>query len=244
MARIAVISDIHSNLAALEAVIRDAGTVDGWWCLGDIVGYGPEPNEVITAIQDLGAQCIRGNHDDGVQQLDKLAWFQSTAGVALNWTAHQLTPSSWQFIRSLPEDRVCNGYRLVHGSPRDALVEYVTSARIAEASLRLIEDNVCFIGHTHVPSSFIQPAGRSSVDASHRAHGESIRIEPGARYMLNAGSVGQPRDGDTRAAYGILDTERSDFTWYRAPYGIGITQKKMRAAALPSILIDRLSKGW
>jgi diadenosine tetraphosphatase ApaH/serine/threonine PP2A family protein phosphatase len=244
MAHIGVISDIHSNLAALEAVIDAAGSLDGWWCLGDIVGYGPDPNEVIEAIQDIQAICIRGNHDDGVQHLNTLAWFNSTAGMALDWTARQLSEGSWRFLRGLPESSSIDGYHLVHGSPRHSLTEYVTNAQIAESSLGLIEEDVCFIGHTHVPSSFIKPAKQASVDVNRRLDGENAHFEPGARQIINAGSVGQPRDGDARAAFGVLDTTQRTFTWFRVPYEIQITQQKMRAAALPAMLIDRLSEGW
>ena len=244
MARVALISDIHSNLAALEAVIDAAGKVDEWWCLGDIVGYGPDPNEVIEVIQDLRATCIQGNHDDGVQRLNELAWFNSTAGLALEWTAEHLSDASWRFLRELPRTIVLDGYHLVHGSPRDELTEYVTSSQIAAASLKLIAEDVCFIGHTHVPSSFIQPRNSSSVNVRRRLDGETIDLESAGREIINAGSVGQPRDGDARAAYGILDTSNRVFSWHRVAYGIGVTQEKMRSAALPSMLIDRLSEGW
>jgi predicted phosphodiesterase len=244
MARVAVISDIHSNLAALETVVDAVGTVDDWWCLGDVVGYGPDPNEVIELLQDLRVTCIRGNHDDGVQRLDELAWFNSTAGLALEWTAKQLTETSWQFLRDLPDTIALDGYRLVHGSPRDALTEYVTNAPIAEASLRLISEDVCFIGHTHIPSSFVQASRLDAVDVERRLHAESMHLERPARHIINAGSVGQPRDGDARAAYGILDTTERVFTWLRVAYGVSVTQEKMRAAALPKMLIDRLSEGW
>ncbi len=244
MGRIGIISDIHSNLAALDAVIGAVGSVDGWWCLGDIVGYGPQPNEVIEAIQDLQATCIRGNHDDGVQRLDDLSWFNSLAGLALEWTAKQLSEQSWRFLRDLPERVSIDGYHLVHGSPRHALTEYVTNAQIAESSLRLVEEDVCFIGHTHVPSSFVQPSTKDSVDVSHRLDGENAHFDSGARQIINAGSVGQPRDGDPRAAYGILNTDERTFTWVRVPYDVTTTQEKMRAVALPAMLIDRLSEGW
>lgn len=244
MARVAVISDIHSNLAALEAVIEAAGKVDDWWCLGDIVGYGPDPNEVIEVIQDLHATCIRGNHDDAVQRLSELAWFNSIAGLALEWTAEHLSDASWGFLRQLPLTVVIDGYHLVHGSPRDELTEYVTSSQIAAASLKLIAEDVCFIGHTHVPSSFVQWRNSVSVDVSRRIDGESIGLAAASREIINAGSVGQPRDGDARAAYGILDTSKRVFSWHRVAYGIGVTQEKMRSATLPSMLIDRLSEGW
>jgi predicted phosphodiesterase len=244
MSRVAVISDIHSNLAALEAVLGDVGTADAWWCLGDVVGYGPDPNEVIEAMHDLNVVCIRGNHDDGVQKLDDLAWFNSTAGVALDWTAQRLTESSWSFLRQLPREISQDGYHLVHGSPREALTEYVTNSLIAKASLRLIDEDVCLIGHTHVPSSFVQDADQADVEVSHRLDRESLRVESGTRQIINAGSVGQPRDGDTRAAYGILDTAERTFTWRRVAYDFAATQERMRSAALPSMLIDRLSEGW
>jgi diadenosine tetraphosphatase ApaH/serine/threonine PP2A family protein phosphatase len=244
MARIAIISDIHSNLTALEAVVADIGSADDWWCLGDIVGYGPDPNQVIDMVRDLEVTCIRGNHDDGVQRLTDLAWFNSTAGLALEWTARQLSESSWSFLRQLPRETSIDGYRLVHGSPRDALTEYVTNGSIADASLRLIDEDVCLIGHTHVPSSFVRVPEQPGIEVTQRMDGESLRRRTGVRQILNAGSVGQPRDGDARAAYGILDTSDRTFTWHRVPYDVEATQERMRLAALPEMLIDRLSEGW
>jgi len=244
MARIAIISDIHSNLTALEAVVADIGSADEWWCLGDVVGYGPDPNQVIDMMRDLEVTCVRGNHDDGVQHLNELAWFNSTAGLALEWTARQLSDASLSFLGELPREISINGYRLVHGSPRDALTEYVTNGSIADSSLRLIDEDVCLIGHTHIPSSFVQVPERRGVEVSQRLDGDRVRLDEGARQILNAGSVGQPRDGDARAAYGILETTDRTFTWHRVPYDIQATQARMRQAALPKMLIERLSEGW
>jgi diadenosine tetraphosphatase ApaH/serine/threonine PP2A family protein phosphatase len=244
MARVAIISDIHSNLAALEAVVDDVGRPDAWWCMGDIVGYGPDPNQVIDVIQQLGATCIRGNHDDGVQRLTELAWFNSTAGAALEWTARELSEASWEFLRRLPHGVITDGVRLVHGSPRESLTEYVTNDAIARASFGLIDEDVCLIGHTHIPSSFVQQRDARDVEVSQRYDGDSVRLDSGARQILNAGSVGQPRDGDARAAYGILDTSDRTFTWHRVAYDVEVTQERMRFAALPTMLIERLSEGW
>jgi predicted phosphodiesterase len=244
MTRIAVISDIHSNLTALEAVIADVGDADAWWCMGDIVGYGPDPNQVIDVMRDLRATCIRGNHDDGVQRLNELGWFNSTAGAALEWTARQLSEASWLFLGELPREISLDGYYLVHGSPREALTEYVTNGAVARESLLLIDEDVCLIGHTHVPSSFVQAAGERGIEVSQRLDGETIQLNSAARQIINAGSVGQPRDGDVRAAYGVLDTEARTFTWRRVAYDIEVTQERMRSAALPTMLIDRLSEGW
>jgi diadenosine tetraphosphatase ApaH/serine/threonine PP2A family protein phosphatase len=244
MARIAIISDIHSNLAALEAVVADIGSADEWWCLGDIVGYGPDPNQVIDMMRELEVTCIRGNHDDGVQRLSDLGWFNSTAGLALEWTARQLSEDSWRFLRELPQEISRDGYHLVHGSPRDPLTEYVTNGSIADSALHLIDEDVCLIGHTHVPSSFVQITEQRGVEVSQRLDGECIRLDDGTRQILNAGSVGQPRDGDARAAYGTLETSDRTFTWRRVPYDIEATQERMHRAALPKMLIERLSEGW
>ena len=244
MVRIAVISDVHSNLDALEAVIRDAGQVDDWWCLGDIVGYGPEPNEVISALQDLKATCIQGNHDECILHRGQIGWFHGAAREALEWTSRQLTDASWAFLQALPQSRAIEGVRLVHGSPRGPLSEYVTGGHIAAASFRLIEEAVCFIGHTHIASAFTQPAESLLSSAEPRGHQSMTRLNDGGRHMLNSGSVGQPRDGDPRASYGILDAESMQFTWLRVPYGIHRTQEKMLSAGLPRMLIDRLAEGW
>jgi diadenosine tetraphosphatase ApaH/serine/threonine PP2A family protein phosphatase len=179
-----------------------------------------------------------------VQRLSDLAWFNSTAGVALEWTARELSEASWGFLRQLPQGITLDGVRLVHGSPREALTEYVTNDAIARASLGLIDEDVCLIGHTHVPSSFVQKVGQRDIEVSQRFDGESIHLDFGARQIINAGSVGQPRDGDARAAYGMLDTSDRTFTWHRVPYAVAVTQERMRSAALPTMLIDRLSEGW
>lgn len=244
MARIAIISDIHSNLAALEAVVKHAGTVDGWWCTGDIVGYGPQPNECIAKLLELDVRCIMGNHDHGVLNLSEIPWFNSTAGDALVWTETQLTPDSREFLTNLPTTRVEGGFELVHGSPRQPLTEYVMSADIAEQSFRRMTEPVCFIGHTHVPSSFAELPDRQETTAVHQLPETGQNLDAFPRMILNAGSVGQPRDGDPRAAYGFLDTAARTFTWRRVEYDVQRTQDLMRRAHLPIPLIERLSEGW
>lgn len=244
MARIAIVSDIHSNLAALEAVLDDAGAVDGYLCTGDIVGYGPQPNESIARLLDLDARCILGNHDHGVLNLHSVPWFNSVAGEALAWTADQLTPTSLGFLWSLPETRVEEGCWLVHGSPRDVLTEYVLSAEVAERCFDLMAEAVCLIGHTHVPSSFSRPIERGSTTALYQLSGTTETLDGPLKLIINAGSVGQPRDGDPRAAYAILDTTARQYTWHRVPYDVERTQADMRRAHLPAPLIDRLAEGW
>jgi diadenosine tetraphosphatase ApaH/serine/threonine PP2A family protein phosphatase len=241
--RIGFLSDIHSNLAALEAVIDDAGPVDSWYCMGDIVGYGPYPNQCIELLRELGTVSIRGNHDDGVLDPGRMSWFNSIAGVALKWTAQHLTPESREFIAALPEGLVLDSFQLVHGSLREPLSEYVLSANVARASIALLQKPVCFIGHTHVPSSFESVTVDESVSAVHRLADDEVSLTSEARFILNPGSVGQPRDGDPRAAYGILDLESQTFTWRRVVYPIKETQDAMHKQNLPRPLIDRLSEG-
>ncbi|MFN8474617.1 MAG: metallophosphoesterase family protein [Anaerolineae bacterium] len=242
--RILVISDIHANAAALNAVLEDAGSFDRVWCLGDLVGYGPDPNACVERVRELRRyQCLAGNHDWAVLEKLDLSDFNSDARLAALWTQKQLTPDNRAFLDARLatigplEDR----YFLAHGSPRHPIWEYILDEVIAEENFPYFQTQVCFVGHTHVPMIYVQENGavRPISPAIDRPFplGEN-------RLIINPGSVGQPRDGDPRASYAILDPDQETVTHRRVPYPIEQTQAKMVEVHLPRRIIDRLSYGW
>lgn len=241
--RIAILSDIHANLAALEAVLAHLGSVDGLWVLGDVVGYGPDPNECVAALAGRPHVAIAGNHDWAVLDKLDLADFNTDARRANEWTRKQLEPAAWDFLRALPDKMVVEGYTLAHGSPRSPIWEYLIYPNVAKVSFAHFDTQVCWVGHTHMPVLFQdEPDGPGCV-ALRPLEDEAMSLGEG-RLILNPGSVGQPRDGDPRAAYCLLDTAARVVTWRRVPYDIIATQDKMRAARLPRRNIERLSVGW
>ncbi len=243
--RILVISDIHSNLVALAAVLADAGHFDRLWCLGDVVGYGPDPNGCISTLSKFDPLCLAGNHDWVV--IDKLdpEEFNPDARRAALWTRQQLTTENLEWLRALPE-RVptqLGKFTLVHGSPRHPIWEYVLTPAVARTNFQEFDTLYCLMGHTHVPVVFRSLADRRTATAQPLV--EDTPLALGAeRLMINPGSVGQPRDGDPRAAYAILDTEIMTLAHHRLEYDVAATQAKMQQAQLPPRLIARLSYGW
>jgi predicted phosphodiesterase len=250
--RVLVISDIHSNRAALEAVLEDAGQVgfDTAWCLGDIVGYGPEPDWCVSRIRRLGAalglKAIVGNHDWAALERMKVDDFNPEAARTVMWTRRNLSVESLAWLGDLPKDPILEEERftLAHGSPRDSVWEYVLDPLIAGENFRDEQFAYCLVGHTHVPMLYTLRDGESMVRAQHPVTGETLRLPEGGRAIVNPGSVGQPRDGDPRAAYAILDTAEATWLLRRVAYPIEITQAHMREAGLPERLITRLSFGW
>jgi diadenosine tetraphosphatase ApaH/serine/threonine PP2A family protein phosphatase len=239
--RIGVVSDIHGNLAALEAVLADLGSVDALWCLGDVVGYGPEPNGCIARLRDLGALCIAGNHDWAVLGHASVEDFNADAASAARWTAERLEPEARAWLDACPQVLRQDPVTLAHGSPCDPIWEYVLSGAVARRSLGCFQTMVCLIGHTHVPSSFVeQPDG--SVEAEYRSEDDVLSIGE-HRLLANPGSVGQPRDQDPRAAYLIYDSDAATLTWRRTPYPIAVTQELMLQEGLPPRLAHRLALG-
>jgi predicted phosphodiesterase len=241
--RILVLSDIHANLAALEAVLAHAGQYDALWSLGDIVGYGPDPNACIERLAAWSSTAIAGNHDWAVLGKLDLADFNGDARKANLWTREQLTPASLAYLESLPEMRVLEGYTLVHGSPRAPVWEYLIYPNVAKASFAHFSTPVCWVGHTHLPVVFRDLPDSSQCQASRPAEEAPLALDDG-RYIVNPGSVGQPRDGDARASYAILDTEARTMTNHRTMYDIARTQAQMHAAGLPRRNIERLTVGW
>ncbi len=239
--RVGVVSDVHGNLPALEAVLADMGSVDALWCLGDVVGYGPDPNACIARLKDLGAVCIVGNHDWAVLEHASLDDFNADAAAAVLWTRERLDADLRAWLDACPQVIRLDPVTLAHGSPCDPIWEYVLSESVARRSLRCFQTAVCLIGHTHVPSSFVQqPDG--SIEAEYRADGDQLVLGE-QRLLANPGSVGQPRDQDPRAAYLVYDSDAATLSWRRTPYPIEATQEKMRREGLPPRLAHRLAYG-
>ena len=242
--RILVLSDIHANLAAFDAVLAHAGSFDRVWCLGDIVGYGPDPNECVERVRELRRyQCLAGNHDWAALGKLDLSDFNTDARLAALWTRQQLTPDNRAFLDARLEyiGPLEGRYTLVHGSPRYPIWEYILDEAIAAENFPYFSTQVCLVGHTHVPVIYAEtPAGvralRPPLDTPHPLGDQ--------RLIINPGSVGQPRDGDPRASYLLLDVEAGTVTYRRVDYPIEVTQEKMAAVGLPPRIIARLEYGW
>ncbi|HYN70552.1 MAG TPA: metallophosphoesterase family protein [Candidatus Eisenbacteria bacterium] len=238
--RVAVLSDIHSNVVALEAVLAAAGEVDAVWQLGDNVGYGPEPNQAIARLVRAGATGVRGNHDAAAAGGPEIEWFNPDARRAMEWTREAIDGDTRAWLTALPERLTAGACQLVHGSPREPIWEYITSVPVARANLALLETPIGLNGHTHIPVAFIEDDGRIEVVGP----GDGSRLELGGRRaLLNPGSVGQPRDGDPRASFMILDPDAGTASWHRVEYDIAAVQSNMREAGLPPSLVARLSLG-
>jgi diadenosine tetraphosphatase ApaH/serine/threonine PP2A family protein phosphatase len=238
--RIAVLSDIHSNLPALEAVLAALGEVDAWWHLGDVVGYGPHPDEVVGRLREIGAVGVRGNHDAATLGGLEIEWFNTEARRAIEWTAGRISPATRAWLEALPERLELDDMTLVHGSARNPIAEYVTSTRSARASFSAFTTPYLLHGHTHVPVAWREDGGE--VEALGPRDGSELPLDE-RRLLLNPGSVGQPRDGDPRASALVLDTEARRVTWHRVRYPIAAVQDDIRAAGLPGWLADRLDWG-
>lgn len=243
---IAVVSDIHSNLAAFEAVLTHLPPVDDLWCLGDTVGYGPHPNECIELLESRHPSVVlAGNHDwAAIDRLDVSAFNPEAAQAAL-WTAKQLTAHSRLYLESLPTVRQVGNWTAVHGSPRQPVWEYVLGCADARANFEYFETRYCLVGHSHVPAIFVEEFNRSGdLTCSSRPAvvAETVTLGPD-RLIVNPGSVGQPRDGDPSASYLLLDTVRATIEFRRVPYDVERTQEAMKRAGLPARLWHRLSYG-
>jgi diadenosine tetraphosphatase ApaH/serine/threonine PP2A family protein phosphatase len=242
--RILVVSDVHANLSALDAVLAGAGAFDRIWCLGDLVGYGADPDGCIDRLRTFEPLCLAGNHDLAALGRLSLEDFNPDAKAAALWTRTRIGQANLAWLGSLPTMLAVTDLdiTLVHGSPIDPIWDYVISPGGARASFGALRTRHCFNGHTHVPLVYREsgPARRIFEEAA--PVGGQLYLSQG-RLLVNPGSVGQPRDGDPRACYGILDTEVLAFTQGRLVYDIARTQRGMREAGLPAGLIDRLRVG-
>jgi len=236
-----IISDVHSNATALRAVLEDAGAFDRVWCLGDVVGYGPEPNECVQILKSLpNLTCLLGNHDAAALGFIDLWTFNDEARRAIEVQMRLLNVESHQFLELLQPKTVQGGVTLAHGSPRDPIWEYVISAKVAERNFSAFETQVCLIGHSHIPVIFVEN-GRKSPTILMPSSGDMWRSEQ--RFILNPGSVGQPRDRDPRAAYVLWDSEEDIWTYHRVTYDIPAVQAKILALGIPSVHAMRLAYG-
>jgi predicted phosphodiesterase len=238
----AVLADIHSNLTALEAVLADIdrkGEISEIWCLGDIVGYGPDPHRCIEIIQNRCSICIAGNHDWAAIGKINTAYFNPEAAEAIEWTSRHLELEDIHFLESLPLTVEKGEFTLTHGSPRDPIWEYILSAAEAEENLKYFKTPYCFIGHSHKPVRFECKKYCTEYDLLPE---EGIKLGKN-RSIINPGSVGQPRDGDPRTGYVIYDDDVGTVTHYRVLYDIKATQQRMQDAGLPEWLVTRLAQG-
>lgn len=249
--RILLLSDIHSNLEALEACLAAAPEHDTVVNLGDVVGYGASPNEVIDRCRGIGKIFVRGNHDKAVSGLMDLHDFNPIAGLSALWSREQLTPEHMEWLKTLPQGPIretgINGAQFVHGSPLDE-DEYVVTQRDSLEPLMSGGADITFFGHTHLQGGFVGKGPTSEpFRPAYQTVGQSESLEwalkDGNQYLINPGSVGQPRDGDWRAAFAIYDQDESMITFYRVPYNLRAAQEKIFAANLPQRLATRLAAG-
>ena len=245
--RILVISDIHGNMPALEQVISHAGVVDQVWCLGDIIGYGPHPNECVDLIRQLNpAISIMGNHDAAAVGLLGLSAFNYDARISSQWTSNVLTLENQNYLLSLPQQIVVNHATLVHGTPSNPLWEYMLDSYTAHKNFSLIKTPLCFVGHTHIPGIFQLNHDLLSVNWLRVDSKSPVICSDDAQMIINPGSVGQPRDHDNRASYGILSISKENKTWqnFRVPYDYSAVQTEIFMKRLPHNHGDRLTDGW
>ncbi len=242
--RVLVISDIHANFTALEAVLKDAGTVDETWCLGDLVGYGPDPNAVVEEIRDIpNLTCLLGNHDVAVVGRIPFEAFNGDARRTLEYHERVLSADNMNFLRSLPQNlKVREDASLVHGSPRDSVWEYILNSLSARLNFDHFTTPWCMVGHSHLQCMFRHNAENDRVTLEPIRPGEVVNLKP--RLIMNPGSVGQPRDRDPRSAYAIYDTEAKTWEPRRVKYNIEEVQKRIREAKLPEKHAIRLMEGW
>ncbi|HZU13200.1 MAG TPA: metallophosphoesterase family protein [Chloroflexota bacterium] len=236
-----VLADIHANLQALDAVLAAAPEYDAVLFLGDLVGYGPNPNEVaerLLALPNLTA--LLGNHDLAALGAIDLSTFNPVARFAAEWTARQLSPESREYLAALSPRLDLTDVTLAHGSPRDPVWEYLVDLDEAEPNFAAFTAPLALVGHTHVPRTFLVTDGAITLPPSNAG---AVLNTASGRAIVNPGGVGQPRDGDPRAAFGILDTDEETFRFERVPYDVGETQERMLEAGLPPSLAARLSYG-
>jgi predicted phosphodiesterase len=241
--RILVLSDIHANLTALEAVLADAGSVDATWCLGDVIGYGPDPNECVARIRMLpDLVCLLGNHDSAALSRIPIESFNQDARRSIEWLQNILTMESYTFLARLPDRVVEGNATLVHGSPRNPVWEYILDLHNATQNMDHFDTQLCMVGHTHLPIAYVAVNGSREMRWMVPPVGECIELT--SRAILNPGSVGQPRDHDPRASYAIYYPEKYGWEIHRVEYDIRSVQKRIRAADLPMRHALRLIEGW
>lgn len=242
--RVLVISDIHANYTALQAVLKDAGQVDETWCLGDLVGYGPDPNAVVEEVREIqNLTCMLGNHDVAVIGKMPFETFNGDARRSLTHHEKVMTADNMDYLNSLSSNaKVCGDATLAHGSPRDPLWEYILNSLSARLNFDHFTTPWCFVGHSHIQCMFALNEKNDRVTLDQTKPDQAVNLTP--KLILNPGSVGQPRDRDPRAAYAIYDTEAKTWTPRRVMYNIAEVQERIRSSGLPEKHAARLSEGW
>jgi predicted phosphodiesterase len=244
--RYLILSDIHANWEALEAVLNHTtGEYDQILCCGDLIGYGADPNAVVDWARANLAAVVRGNHDKASVGLEDLEWFNPVAKAAALWTQRELTPENTEYIRQLPKGPISvDGFQVVHGSPLDE-DEYVVKPSDASQTFSYLDARLTFFGHTHLQGGFAW--SRQRVEAIAKPNAKTDRmlldLDPDCLYLINPGSIGQPRDGDARAAYVLYNPDDGYLSYHRLPYDVKTAQVKIRRAGLPDLLADRLGLG-
>ena len=241
--RALIVSDVHSNLEALESVLLHAGQQGGFdqvWCLGDMVGYGPDPSACLRRLREYELVAVAGNHDFAAADVIDAADFNGAAYAAIRWTAERIDPGEVTFLAGLPTTFLKPPFTLVHGSLRDPIVEYLTHPSQAVATLNLLTSDYCLVGHSHYPFVCRENGGMPVFLPFPESEAMPLGDE---RCIFNPGSVGQPRDRDVRASYAIFDDSCHTIEHHRVDYDRATTQEKMRQARLPQYLMDRLDHG-
>lgn len=241
--KVLLISDIHANYSALEAVLEKAQGYKAVWCLGDLVGYGPDPNECIQAVRQLpDLVCLMGNHDAAVLGVIETGAFNPEAREVVNWTRTVIDPINKEFLAKQSARVTIDNFTLAHASPRYPIWEYLLDTYTADANFDYFDTEICLVGHTHVPVLYHHTNGAGSTSAL--IPEPNIQIQLPTRVIANPGSVGQPRDRDPRAAYVIFDTESYTWDYHRVVYDISSVQARMEKFQLPDRHIRRLAGGW
>lgn len=241
--RILIISDIHANLTAFETVLKDAkGEWEYVWCLGDVVGYGPDPNECVDLLRTLPHLCLAGNHDWAALGRLDIRTFNPDARKAVSWTRETLTPQNTAYLDALPTTFVIGDYTLAHGSPREPVWEYILEPLIAALNFPHFETPFCLVGHTHQPVIYELIGDDGETEAIAPVYRQARHLH--GRQIINPGSVGQPRDANPDAAYAILDVETHVWEHRRVAYDVASVQQRMRSHGMPERLVSRLEHGW
>ncbi len=241
--RCLVVSDLHANFVAFKAVLDDASDYDFVWCLGDVVGYGPDPNECVDLLRELPHLCLAGNHDWAALGRLDVGTFNADARQVVTWTQEQLTPASRDYLEALPTTFVLGDYTLAHGSPREPVWEYILDPLVAALNFSHFETAYCLVGHTHLPIIFRLASDQGDCEALPPDYHQPFQLN-GMRQIINPGSVGQPRDSNPEAAYAVLDVKRGVWEHRRVWYDVKEVQARMRARNMPDRLVARLEHGW
>lgn len=242
--KIGIMADIHSNREALDAVLDELINIEQFYCVGDIIGYGADPVYCLNKMKEIDCLCIKGNHEGAITGELELYYFNDYARQSLEWTMKQLREQDFQYIYNLPKKVEINDDILgVHGSPRQPLWEYILDEQTAEEIFNKFDFKVYFIGHSHVPGIFTFHRKNNIIKYFGAIEGADLALDDKHSYIVNCGSVGQPRDGNPQASYVLFDTEKGSINIKRVNYSIAVAQKKMVQANLPNFLIERLALG-